>query len=57
MRQAAHAPGEAHEKYRKADQLECNAWNAIMFCGDPCQPPPTIGTALAGYDFLDVRCN
>jgi hypothetical protein len=58
MKQAAQVRGEAHEKYRKADQLECNAWNAIMFCGGPAQPSPTIETALnAGYDQLEVRCN
>jgi hypothetical protein len=58
MKQAAQVRGEAHEKYRAADRLECNAWNAIMFCGGPAEPSPTIGTALnAGYDFLEVRCN
>ena len=58
MKQAAQARGEANEKFRKADQLECNAWNAIMFCGGPAQPSPTIETALnAGYDLLEVRCN
>jgi hypothetical protein len=58
MRQAAVVRAEAREKDRKADQLECNAWNAIMFCGGPAQPSPTIGTALnAGYDRLEVRCN
>jgi hypothetical protein len=49
---------EAREKDRRADQLECSAWNAIMFCGGPAQPSPTIDTALnAGYDQLEVRCN
>jgi hypothetical protein len=58
MRQAAVVRAEAREKDRKADQLECNAWNAIMFCGGPAQPSPTIATALnAGYDRLEVRCN
>lgn len=58
MKQAAQVRGEAHEKYRAADRLECNAWNAIMFCGGPADPSPTIGTALnAGYNYLEVRCN
>lgn len=51
----ARAAGEA--KIREADRLECEAWNAIMFCGGPAQPSPTIGRALnAGYDFLEVQC-
>jgi phage terminase large subunit GpA-like protein len=58
MRQAAVVRAEARAKDRKADQLECNAWNAVMFCGGPAQPSPTIATALnAGYDRLEVRCN
>jgi hypothetical protein len=58
MRQAAVVRAEAREKDRNADQLECNAWNAIMLCGGPAQPSPTIETALnAGYDKLEVRCN
>src|ERR1700733_9362509 len=58
MKQAAVVRAEARAKDRKADQLECNAWNAIMFCGGPAQPSPTIETALnAGYDRLEVRCN
>jgi hypothetical protein len=53
MRQAAVVRAEAREKDRRAD--ECNAWNAIMFCGGPAQPSPTIATALnAGYDRLEV---
>lgn len=48
--QAAQVRGEAHAKLRKADQLECNAENAIMFCGGPAQPAPSIAMALnAGY--------
>jgi hypothetical protein len=58
MRQAAVVRAEAREKDRKADQLECNAWNATTLCGGPAQPSPTIETALnAGYDKLEVRCN
>lgn len=58
MKQAAVVRAEAREKDRRADQLECSAWNAIMFCGGPAQPSPTIETALnAGYDQLEVRCN
>jgi hypothetical protein len=58
MRQATVVRAEAREKDRKADRLECNAWNAIMFCGGPAQPSPNIETALnAGYDRLEVRCN
>jgi hypothetical protein len=58
MKQSARVRAEAHAKYREADRLECNAWNAIMFCGGPADPSPTIGIALnAGYDFLEVRCN
>ena len=58
MRQAALVRAEARAKHRQADQLECNAWNAIMFCGGPAQPSPTIETALnAGYDLLDVKGN
>jgi hypothetical protein len=58
MRQAAEVRADARAKDRKADQLECNAWNAIMFCGGPAQPSPTIETASnAGYDRLEVRCN
>jgi hypothetical protein len=58
MRQAAVVRAEVREKDRKADQLECNAWNAITLCGGPAQPSPTIETALnAGYDKLEVRCN
>jgi hypothetical protein len=33
MKQSAQVRAEAHAKYREADRLECNAWNAIMFCG------------------------
>jgi hypothetical protein len=58
MKQSAQVRAEAREKFREADRLECHAWNAIMFCGGPADPSPTIGTALnAGYDFLEVRCN
>jgi hypothetical protein len=58
VRQAALVRAEARAKDRQADQLECNAWNAIMFCGGPAQPSPSIATALnAGYDQLEVRCN
>jgi phage terminase large subunit GpA-like protein len=58
MKQAAVVRAEVREKDRRADQLECSAWNTIMFCGGPAQPSPTIETALnAGYDQLEVRCN
>src|SRR5258708_6577991 len=58
MKQSAQVRAQAREKDREADRLECNAWNAIMFCGGPADPSPTIGTALnAGYGFLEVRCN
>jgi hypothetical protein len=58
MRQAAVVRAEARAKDRQADQLDCNAWNAIMFCGGPVDASPAIRTALnAGYDFLEVRCN
>lgn len=58
MRLSILARAEADAKAREADRLECNAWNAIMFCGGPAQPSPTLGTALnAGFDLLEVRCN
>ena len=58
MRQAAVVRAEARRKGPKADQLECSAWNAIMFCGGPAQPSPTIETALnAGYALLEAKCN
>ena len=57
-RQAAIARGEAAAKLREAHRLECLAWNAIMFCGGPAQPSPTLRVALnAGFDHLEVCCN
>ncbi len=42
MKQAGVVRAEARAKDRKADQLECNAWNAIRFRCGPAQPSPTI---------------
>ena len=58
MRQAATAREEAAAKLRLAERLECDAWNALMFCGGPAAPSPAIGAAIeAGYYLLEARCN
>jgi hypothetical protein len=43
---------------RKADQLDCEAWNKRMTAlQGPAQPSPTLGDALnAGYVYLEVKC-
>src|ERR1700736_707114 len=55
----------AEAKIREADQLECEAWNAIMRAGGPAMPSPgdtqaepTIGKAInGGFDLLEAKCN
>jgi hypothetical protein len=55
----------AELEIQKADRLECDTWNAIMWAGGPTMPhgsepvaEPTIAKALnAGYDLLEVKCN
>jgi hypothetical protein len=32
--------GPAELKIRKADRLECEAWNAVMWAGGPARPAP-----------------
>jgi hypothetical protein len=49
----------------KADRLECEACNAIMWAGGPAIPSPgepqaepTIAKAInGGYDLLEAKCN
>jgi hypothetical protein len=55
----------AEAKFREADRLECEAWNAIMWAGGPAMPSPgdpqaepTIAKAInGGYDLLEAKCN
>jgi hypothetical protein len=52
-------------KRPRADRLECEAWNAIIWAGGPAMPSPgerqaepTIAKAInGGYDFLEAKCN
>jgi hypothetical protein len=64
-RQSVLIRSAAEAKLRKADRLECEAWNAIMWAGGPAMPSPsepqaepTIGKAInGGYDLLEAKCN
>lgn len=48
----------AQVRLQEADKLKCEAWNAIMFCGGPAVPSPTISQAInGGYPLLRVKCN
>lgn len=49
---------DAEAQLQLADKLKCEAWNAIMFCGGPAQPSPTIEQCLnGGSPLLRVKCN
>jgi hypothetical protein len=52
-----HSAERAAEARKDADRLACVAWNQRMlgFKG-PAQPSPTLGDALTGYLYLEVRC-
>lgn len=64
-RQSVLIRSAAEAKLREANQLECEAWNAIMWAGGPAMPSPgdpqaepTIGKAInGGYDLLEAKCN
>lgn len=48
----------AQEKLKAADQFTCKSWNAIMFCGGPATPSPTIAQAInGGHSRLIAKCN
>jgi hypothetical protein len=55
----------AAEAKIRADRLEYEAWNAIMWAGAPAMPSPgdpqaepTIGKAIdGGYDLPEAKCN
>lgn len=56
-KQAAAARGHAADLLRRANLLECEAWNARQFIGGPAQPSPTIAEAInAGCELLEVQC-
>jgi hypothetical protein len=49
---------DAQAQLLLADQLGCEAWNAIMFCGGPATDSPTLRIAInAGFPLLRVCCN
>lgn len=48
----------AQEKLKAADRMACKSWNAIMFCGGPAMPSPTIAQAINGeHSCLIAKCN
>jgi hypothetical protein len=57
-RQAAIERANGEGRIRRADRLECDAWNALLFLGILGDQSPTIAQAInAGCDRLEVRCD
>lgn len=56
-KQAAEAREEAAAAMRRANRMECDAWNARIFLGGEEEPSPTIAEAInAGAELLEVKC-